>query len=178
MENNPDDLFQIGVPGQDSTAESTDPGELFFSPEQPLYEYPEYTANTSRLQYEYPAYTRELQYGYPAYSEKSQGEQFQPGSQSKYGSSTQGRMPKSQALALVRSLKKALIIASIVAFGVLSGLAASHATGVTASQGPSITNPASPTSPSNSGGFFDQGGGYGFGSGNYPQNPFSGSHVS
>src|SRR5260370_14502774 len=45
-------------------------------------------------------------------------------------SSSRGRpMPKAQALVLLRSLKKSIVVASIVGFGALTGLAVSHAVG-------------------------------------------------
>ena len=99
--------------------------------------------------------------------------------------SSKGRpMPKAQALALLRSLKKSIVVASIVGFGALTGLAVSHAVGNSgnsanqSSPTPAVNTP-SPITPSNSGGFFNQqGGGYGFGSGNTWQPPATGTGVS
>jgi hypothetical protein len=96
------------------------------------------------------------------------------------------RMPKAQALSLVQSLKKWVIVASIAAFGLFSALVAGnlHNTG-SARQSTSsnqTTNPStsSNSSNSNSGGFFgNQGGGsYGFGNGGSTQAPGTSTSVS
>ena len=90
----------------------------------------------------------------------------------------QERMPKARALELVQTYKKRIVFASLVVFGLLSGLVAFHQVGATANQGqvdPSQSAPA--TQPSN-GGFFDQQGGNNFGSTNPWQPPISGSRVS
>ena len=91
----------------------------------------------------------------------------------------QDRMPKTQALELVNVYKKRLIVASLVAFGLVSGLVAFHQVGNAATQNqvrPSQSMPV--TQPSNGGGFFDQQGGNNFGSGGFGQQPSSGSGVS
>ena len=44
------------------------------------------------------------------------------------------RMPKAKALALVSKFKKGLVVASLVSFGTVSGLAAFHQIGTTTSQ--------------------------------------------
>ena len=88
------------------------------------------------------------------------------------------RMPKARALELVQAYKKRIIFASLVVFGLLSGLVAYHQVGAATNQGqvdPSQSAPA--TQPSN-GGFFDQQGGNNFGSSNPWQPPVSGSGVS
>jgi hypothetical protein len=90
------------------------------------------------------------------------------------------RMPKTQALELVNVYKKRLIVASLVVFGLVSGLVAFHQVGAAANQGqvdPSQSEPA--TQPSN-GGFFDQQGGNNFGPGGdwQQQQPSSGTGVS
>ena len=93
--------------------------------------------------------------------------------------STQPRLSKAEALEFVDTCKKWLIAGSIVAFGVLSGLIAAHATGVTSRQAtPASNSPA--TSPSSGGGYFQQqpGGGSNFGNSNPFQPPVSGSRVS
>src|SRR5579859_860117 len=62
----------------------------------------------------------------------------------------QERMPKVRALELVSLFKKRLIVASLVLFGLLSGLVAYHQVGAAANQGqvdPSQSAPA--TQPSN-----------------------------
>lgn len=92
---------------------------------------------------------------------------------------TQPRLSKAEALEFVDRCKKWLIAGSIIAFGVLSGLVAAHATGVTAQQvAPGSNSPA--TSPSSGGNYFQQqpGGGSNFGNNNPFQPPVSGSRVS
>jgi hypothetical protein len=87
-------------------------------------------------------------------------------------------MPKARALELVQTYKKRIVFASLVVFGLLSGLVAYHQVGAATNQGqvdPSQSAPA--TQPSN-GGFFDQQGGNNFGSSNPWQPPVSGSGVS
>ncbi len=94
---------------------------------------------------------------------------------------------KAQALAIVKTCKKWLIIGSVVCFGVFGGLAATHITGVT-SQAASNSVPqqqqTAPSDPSQGGGFFQQQpqqGGNNFGNnGNNgtSQGPVSGSNVS
>jgi hypothetical protein len=91
------------------------------------------------------------------------------------------RKSKAETLTFVHECKKWLIAGSIVTFGLLGGLIAGHAVGITSNQ----ATPA--TSPSTGGGFFDQqpgqqqqqgGGGNGFGNNNPTQPPVSGSHTS
>lgn len=92
---------------------------------------------------------------------------------------TQPRLSKAEALAFVSTCKRWLIAGSIIAFGVLSGLVAAHATGVTSQQvTPASNSPA--TSPSSGGNYFQQqpGGGSNFGNNNPFQQPVSGSRVS
>lgn len=72
------------------------------------------------------------------------------------------RMPKSRALALTKTLKTALIAGSVMAFGVLTALAAGHLTGVTAASGANsnASNSSNSSHASNShdnGDFFNQG---------------------
>jgi hypothetical protein len=90
----------------------------------------------------------------------------------------QDRMSKARALDLVQAYKKRIVFASLVVFGLLSGLVAYHQVGAAANQGqvdPSQSAPA--TQPSN-GDFFDQQGRNNFGSSNPWQPPLSGSRVS
>ena len=94
---------------------------------------------------------------------------------------TQERMPKTQALELVNVYKKRLIVASLVAFGLVSGFVAFHQVGTAANQNQvPPSQPAPVTQPSNGGGFFDQQGGNNFGPGGFgqQQQPSSGSGVS
>lgn len=93
------------------------------------------------------------------------------------------RMTKAEALDLVDQWKRWLVAGSIVAFGILSGLAAGHAIGSSSQQTSQPDNQDAPffNSPSNSpydnGGYFQQGGNN-FGNGSSGQSPFSGSHTS
>src|SRR6266700_7497541 len=76
------------------------------------------------------------------------------------------KMPKARALALARTFKKWLVVASIVGFGTFSGLVALHQVGTTASQSTQTSSGSSTTtstttsssSSQNSNGFFNQGG--------------------
>ncbi len=92
------------------------------------------------------------------------------------------RMPKTQALELVNVYKKRLIVASLVVFGLVSGLVAFHQVGAAANQAPVDPSQAAPViQPSDDGGgFFDQQGGNNFGSGGswQQQQPSSGTRVS
>jgi len=88
------------------------------------------------------------------------------------------RMPKAQALDLVRVYKKRLVVASLVVFGLLSGLVAYHQVGTTTNQVQSGPSQVAPGTQPSSGGFFDQQGGSNFGSSNPWQPPVTGSRVS
>lgn len=96
------------------------------------------------------------------------------------------RMPRDEALSIVRRLKRWIAAGAILGFGVLAGLAATHGTGVTASASPSSpavapSNSSSSSQPSDGGGFFNSGnhgGGSYFGPGTSSQAPVSGSSVS
>jgi hypothetical protein len=91
------------------------------------------------------------------------------------------RMPKAQTLALVRTFKQWLVVASLVGFGTFSGLAAYHQVGTANKQSNQTSSGPSqgiPATPSSSNGFFDQQGGNNFGSSNSSQGPFSGSSTS
>ncbi|HEX6552383.1 MAG TPA: hypothetical protein VF026_06455 [Ktedonobacteraceae bacterium] len=75
---------------------------------------------------------------------------------------TAEKMPKKQALALARTLKRWLVVASIVSFGTFGGLVAFHQVATTASQiasGSSKTNSTSSSSSKNSNNFLKQQGG-------------------
>ncbi len=92
----------------------------------------------------------------------------------------QERMPKTQVLELVNVYKKRLIVASLVVFGLVSGLVAFHQVGAAANQGPVDPSQSAPVTQPSNGGFFDQQGGNNFGSGGYwqQQQPSSGTRVS
>jgi hypothetical protein len=96
-------------------------------------------------------------------------------------------MPKERAQQIVRSLRTWIAAGSIVAFGVFAGLAASHVTGVTSSAAASsntqqnmpATNQNVNSGEDDGGGFFtQQPGGFGVGSGNFGQAPFTSSSSS
>ncbi len=143
--------------------------------EEPFYEYPGYSAQNER------------------YARGEQRREAAPRRQQAQSAAKPARMSKAETLEVADALKKFLIVASIIGFGALSGLAASHITGITSSHAapsstapaPSFNGPQSPGNDDNSGGFFNQGnpnnqgnqGGYQFGSGN-SQSPFTGSRSS
>jgi hypothetical protein len=93
------------------------------------------------------------------------------------------RMSKVEALELVDQFKGWLVACSFILFGVLSGLVAGHVIGSSGQAANQSNNQAAPsfnapsTSPSDNGGFFQQGGNN-FGNGNSGQQPFSGSRTS
>jgi hypothetical protein len=93
------------------------------------------------------------------------------------------RMPKAQALALARTLKKWLVAASLAGFLSFGGLAAYHQVGATTtatqtSSAASQTSSASTSSSQNNSGFFNQQRGNNFGTSSSSQAPVSGSSVS
>jgi hypothetical protein len=92
----------------------------------------------------------------------------------------QERMPKTQVLELVSVYKKRLIVASLVVFGLVSGLVAFHQVGAAANQGPADPSQSAPVTQPSNGGFFDQQEGNNFGSGGYwqQQQPSSRTGVS
>jgi len=93
------------------------------------------------------------------------------------------RMPKARALALVRTFKKWLVVASVVSFGTFSGLAAFHQVSTTSqatntSSGTSQKTSTTTTSSQSSNSFLNQQGSNNFGSSNSSQTTVSGSSVS
>ena len=88
------------------------------------------------------------------------------------------RMPKARALALVRTLKKWLVIASLASFVTFSGLVAYHQVGTPANQASSGSSQKASATSSSSNGFFNSQGGNNFGSSSSSQAPVSGSGVS
>jgi len=94
------------------------------------------------------------------------------------------RMPKARALALVRSFKKWLVVASVVSFGTFSGLAAFHQVSTTTNQatktssGTSQKTSTTTSSSQSSNSFLNQQGSNNFGSSNSSQTTVSGSSVS
>ncbi len=89
-------------------------------------------------------------------------------------------MPKARALALARTFKKWLVIASLVSFGTFSGLVAFHQVGTTATQTSSASSQKTTTTASSQNGssFLNQQGGNKFGSSNSSQGSNSGSSNS
>lgn len=113
--------------------------------------------------------------------------------------STPARMPKAQALALLRRVKRGIVIASFLSFGTFSALALGHTVGTTTQQAsttttvthkvvstatatpkttPTTTPKAVATTTPKATTTTQQGGGYGFGSSTSTSNPVSGSHTS
>src|SRR5207245_2228404 len=96
------------------------------------------------------------------------------------------KMPKARALALVRTLKRWLVVASLVSFGTFSGLVALHQVGSTTvasqssstSSGSSQTTSSSNSSTQNSSSSLNQQGGNNIGSSSSSQTPVSGTHTS
>src|SRR2546421_12431514 len=97
------------------------------------------------------------------------------------------KMPKARALALARSFKRWLVVASLVSFGTFSGLVAVHQVGSTsvASQSSSTSSNSSQTTSSssnsstqNSSSSLNQQGGNNIGSSSSSQSPVSGTHTS
>ncbi|HVB60688.1 MAG TPA: hypothetical protein VNE61_05785 [Ktedonobacteraceae bacterium] len=89
------------------------------------------------------------------------------------------RMPKAEALSLVQKLKRWIVVASVMAFGVIGALAVGHVTGITSQATNSATQQTAPASSSQNGGFFQQPqGGNQFGSGSSSQAPVTTSRTS
>ncbi len=112
------------------------------------------------------------------------------------------RMPKALALALLRKVKRGIMITSILSFGTFSALAMNHTLGTTAQQttaattvihkittvtpttkktttaAPAATATKETTTVTPTATTTQQGGGYGFGSSNSTSKPVSGSHTS
>ena len=94
------------------------------------------------------------------------------------------RMPKARALALVRTFKKWLVVASVVSFGTFSGLAAFHQVSTATSQttntssGTSQKTSTTTSSSQSSNSFLNQQGSNNFGSSNSSQTTVSGSSAS
>jgi hypothetical protein len=151
---------------------------------------------------QYPQYSSQSMYpttpansGYPAYQPPpltTENNRFVPGEKihpqaPRRKEGGVAHTTKAQALAIVRTCKKWLIIGSVVCFGVFGGLAATHITGVTsqAATNSATQQQTAPTDPSQGGGFFQQQpqqggnnfGNNGNGNGN-SQGPVSGSNVS
>lgn len=91
------------------------------------------------------------------------------------------RMPKAQAQALTRRMKKGLVVSSVAAFGVFVALAAGHTTGVSASSSTTSSSASSSTSSnsssSNTSSSSDDNGSF-FGSGSSNSNSSSNAGVS
>ncbi len=148
---------------------------------------------------DYPPVTpyQKPQQAYAGYRPSQAARPLDPVRQQQTGSTRRGaapgsqKMSKAEALDLLDSLKKTIMVGAIIGFGVLSALVVTHAVGSAASPSqstPGFTtpggNPNSPgnnntnNNPSNNGGYFNQqGGGNGFGSGSYSR-PSSGTGVS
>ena len=92
------------------------------------------------------------------------------------------KMPKARTLALARTLKRWLAVASIVGFGTFSGLVALHQVGTATSQSTQTSSGSSTTSTSSSSSqksnsFLNQGGNN-FGTSSSSSTAASGTHTS
>ncbi len=92
------------------------------------------------------------------------------------------KMPKARTLALARTLKRWVAIASILGFGTFSGLVALHQVGTATSQSTQTSSGSSTTSTSssssqNSNSFLNQGGNN-FGTSSSSSTAASGTHTS
>jgi hypothetical protein len=97
------------------------------------------------------------------------------------GASSSPRMPKAKAQALASTLKRLVVVASLLSFGGFTWLANSHTTTqVSNSQSSSTTTASSSQSTTTSSGSFfsQQGSGYSFGSSTTSQAPAAKSSVS
>jgi hypothetical protein len=91
------------------------------------------------------------------------------------------RMPKAQALAVVKTLKRWTLANSLGAFLVLGGIAANnvvHSSGAQSTSTGTSTSSSSSDDESSSGSNFSQSGGYNFGSSSSSQLPVTGSSSS
>ena len=150
-------------------------------PYQPYEQYGPYVDAVPSTEYNNTFYQRNLPQALPPPARTVPSEKI-PG--------RSPRMPKAEALALVRKWKRGLVAGSLVTFGVLSGLVVTNAVSANTNQQTpaSNSNNTNITTPSDNGGFFNnnnnnnnnQGqGGYGFGNSNSTQQPaISGSHAS
>src|ERR1700740_1201173 len=128
-----------------------------------MEDYP-YDASLEWVPREYPAEHPALpqavpQWQQPQYYQRSgslqaqqpwqQAQQRQPGraSASTATASTKGRMSKSEALDLLESLKKSILITALITFGVISGLVAPHVVGSAANNTSSPSPSANPAFP-------------------------------
>lgn len=167
---------------------------------QPYPQHPQYPQRPQYPQHpQYPPYSSQPPYptnpansGYPTYqpppltavnNSSAPGEKIHPQSPRRKEGSV-ARTTKAQALAIVKTCKKWLIIGSVVCFGVFGGLAATHITGVTSQAATNSATQQQQSAPGNpgQGGFFQQQpqqqGGNNFGNSGTSQGPVSGSGVS
>ena len=146
---------------------------------QPHATYPQYPAYQSYQQPDQSYQSRPLT---AENSHLTQGEKIavRPQVQApRYKEGKVARTTKAQALAIVQTCKKWLVIGSILCFGVFSGLALTHVTGVTAQSATNnSTQQAAPTTPDQGRFFQQQQGGYNFGNNGTSQGPVSSSSVS
>ncbi len=152
---------------------------------QPYATYPQYPAYQSYQQPTLPNLPNQPYQPRPLTAENSrltQGEKIAVRTQvqaPRYKEGNVARTTKAQALAIVKTCKKWLVIGSVLCFGVFSGLALTHTTGVTAQSAPNnSTQQAAPTTPDQGGFFQQQPGGYNFGNNGTSQGPVSSSGVS
>lgn len=87
-------------------------------------------------------------------------------------------MPKARALALVNTLKKSLVVASLAAFVSFGGLAAFHQVGATATKTASASTTSTSSTQTNSKNFLKQSGGNTSGTSSSSSSAVSGSSTS
>ena len=149
---------------------------------QPYQEYPAYPASRPNQQ----PYQSNQQYQSRSWSAENsyvaQGEKLtvRPQAQSlRQKEGKAAKITKAQALAIVKTCKKWLVVGSVLFFGVISGLAITHATGVTSQAATNNgSQQATPSTPGQGGFFQQQQGGNGFGNSGTSQAPVSGTGVS
>jgi hypothetical protein len=107
----------------------------------------------------YASWQQQTQVNYPYYTGNIAGAQTIVQSNlgpqlSQQNQKASDRMPKAQAVAIARTLKRSIVVASIAVFGVLSGLVATHlqttATGQSTSAAASQNTSSNTSSSSNS----------------------------
>jgi len=154
---------------------------------QPYREYPAYPASRSNQQYQpqqpYQSRSWSAENNYAVQGEKltvrpqAQSPRYRGGSVGKVGKAA--KISKAQALAIVKTCKKWLVVGSVLFFGVISGLVITHATGVTSQTATNSGSQQAAPSTSGQGGFFQQPqGGNGIGNNGTSQNPVSSTRVS
>jgi hypothetical protein len=143
----------------------SDANDAYTRYRSPYYSYPQPTEAT------------DARYAIPAPYQKGR-QPASPAPRPRQSPPAEKRMAKAEALSLVQKLKRWIVVAAVVAFGVIGALALGHTTGVTAQSNSSTPQQTTPASSSEDGNFFQQQGGYQFGSGSSSQAPVTTSRTS